>query len=347
MYTMENSINDILRDELVMRHYELLLSKMYLYVVPEEFRDMPFKDLPFNVSMPWGKPYISKEALEAANNVLELQNRDKYEFVKLWAEETPENYYPDPDGTRDSVSLLLFKESFVQGRKLALVCPGGGYANVCISHEGMHTAKVLEEKGYAVATLNYRCASNKYPIPQEDLALCIKYLRAYAIEKGVEDDLLLVGYSAGGHLIASESCYADEYDAGVMEKMCAEFPKRAQLIKNMPAKADKLCVAYGVTNFEEPRLEECYRNLAGNNDSIKDKMSVVHNVDSSYPKTFAWACQDDELVPCCHASKLCEALKENGVEAMCKLYPSGGHGIATGEGTSAWGWVDEMVEFMG
>ncbi|MBP5304783.1 MAG: prolyl oligopeptidase family serine peptidase, partial [Lachnospiraceae bacterium] len=79
--------------------------------------------------------------------------------------------------------------------------------------------------------------------------------------------------------------------------------------------------------------------------SLRDKMSIDLHVTSEYPKTFVWACDDDDLVPPSNAWRKYEALKAAGVEAKLGTYPTGGHGCATGKGTSAEGWVEEMLDF--
>lgn len=69
-------------------------------------------------------------------------------------------------------------------------------------------------------------------------------------------------------------------------------------------------------------------------------------MDGNYPKTFVCACQDDELVPVSNAVRMGEALKTASVPHKLKIYPTGGHGCGTAEGTSAEPWMSEMLEFM-
>lgn len=72
----------------------------------------------------------------------------------------------------------------------------------------------------------------------------------------------------------------------------------------------------------------------------------MRQVDGNYPKAFVWACQNDELVPVSNAVRMGEALKAANVPHKLKIYPTGGHGCGTAEGTSAEPWMSEMLEFM-
>ena len=44
---------------------------------------------------------------------------------------------------------------------------------------------------------------------------------------------------------------------------------------------------------------------------------------------------------------MAEALKAQNIPYMLKVYPTGEHGCNVGDGTSAEGWMDEMLAFMG
>ena len=70
-------------------------------------------------------------------------------------------------------------------------------------------------------------------------------------------------------------------------------------------------------------------------------------MDPDYPKTFVWTCADDSLVPPSNAARMAEALKAQNIPYMLKVYPTGEHGCNVGDGTSAEGWMDEMLAFMG
>ncbi|MFC3927718.1 alpha/beta hydrolase [Streptococcus caprae] len=347
MFTLEHSVNDILANNIIMSHFEYLMPVFFLELVPEELRHLPLKEVRHQVIMPWGVPYVADDVIEGANQLINLsQDSENYEFIKVWSEETPEDYFPASDGARDGVGLLLIKQSFKPGRKLALICPGGGYSAVSMLNEGIHTAKILVEKEYAVAILNYRCSPNRYPLPQEDLALAIKRLKLLARERGVTSELLTIGFSAGGHLVASESCYHKEIEESLQKKLDKEFPGLAENLRDISAKSDMTCLSYPVISFLSEHHEDSFINLTGNDEILREKLSIEKNVTADFPKTFVWACQDDQLVLASNAERMYQALQRISVDVSYRLYPTGGHGIATAEGTSAEGWLNELVEYM-
>ncbi len=346
MFTNKSTINDILKDDVVMAHFEYMMPKEFLDIVPEDMRDMSAEELEQKLTMPWGVPYLGPAIMEIANKIHELIDSDRYEFLQLWSDKTPEGFFPATDGVKEHMGLMLFKNSFEAGRPMALVAPGGAYMNVAISNEGMDTAEALAKAGYAVAVTNYRCTPNYYPVPQMDLAIAIKTMRTLGKQYGLMDDLLVIGYSAGGHLVASETCYFEEINQALMKELADTDKVLYEKFNGISAKADKVCLCYPVINCISENHEESFVSLTGGDDSLRDKMSIDLHVTSDYPKTFVWACDDDSLVPPSNAKRMYDALKDAGVNAMHKAYPTGEHGCATAVGTSAEGWIDEMVAFM-
>ena len=346
MYTLNNTINDILKDEVVMAHFDFMMPVEFLEIVPKEMRDASLEEVIKKVKMPWGTPYLGQEIANVASLIHEIIDSDSYEFTQLWSEETPADFFPATDGKKLHVGLLKFIDSFKENRKMALVVPGGAYETVAMGNEGVDVAKRLEEADYAVAVLNYRCTPNRYPVPQMDLALAIKYMRCYAAQYNMQDDLMVVGFSAGGHLVASEACYFEEADKALMEELKNDSQKLFDKFDGISAKPDSLVLSYPVINFVSEQHEQSFENISGGDESLREKLSIDLHVTSDYPKTFVWACDDDDLVPPSNASRMYEALKNVGVEAGYKSYPTGGHGVATGIGTSAEKWIDDMLSWM-
>ena len=346
MYTIENSLNEIFNDEVVKEHFEYMMPMEFVEMVPKDLWDIPLIKVKEKVQMPWGLPYISEEIVAIANQIHELIDSDAYTFMQLWSKETPEGFFPVTDGEKMHLGLLKYNDSFKAGRKMALVVPGGAYSNVAISNEGLDTARALEKAGYAVVVMNYRCAPNHYPVPQLDLTLAIKRMRKFASEYDLQDDLMVVGYSAGGHLVASQAAYYDEIEKTLEEELAKNHSELLSDLEGFSAKPDKVVLCYPVISFVSEQHEDSFTNLTGGDETLRDKMSIELHVTKDYPKTFVWACDDDDLVPPSNASRMYEALQKAGVTACHKTYPTGGHGCATGVGTSAANWMEDMISFM-
>ena len=346
MYTTKNTINDLLADEMVNAHIDYMLPSEFIHMVPSELRDKEMAELPNLVTMPWGVPYISESIISAANRLHAISESSDYSLIKLWGDNTPKDFFPATDGKQEHVGLLKYNSSFKKGRKMALVVPGGAYMSVAIDNEGMDTADVLTNAGYAVCVLNYRCAPNIYPIPQKDLTLAIKRMRGLAREYDLQDDLLVVGFSAGGHLTASQALYHEEYNTLLLEELKTDYENLYEKYKDYSPKPDKVCLSYAVIDFIKEQHEESFINLTNKDESLRDKLSVDLHVTKDYPKTFVWACDDDELVPPSNSLRMAQALKAAGANVEYRTYPTGGHGCATGVGTSAQNWMNEMIDFM-
>ena len=90
-YTVKNTINDILKDELLMKRFQFMMPKEFLDIVPAELRKEEIESLQDKLRMPWGAPYLGSEIVDAANKVYEISFDDRFELIKLWAEDTEED----------------------------------------------------------------------------------------------------------------------------------------------------------------------------------------------------------------------------------------------------------------
>ena len=160
-------------------------------------------------------------------------------------------------------------------------------------------------------------------------------MRYLASEFDFTDDLTVVGFSAGGHLVASQACYSDDYNNALMEELAKENEVLFDRFHKLSARPNNIALAYPVINFVSDQHEDSFINLTGGNEELCNRLSIDLHISDGYPKTFIWACDDDDLVPPSNAARMYHALKKAGVDTDYRAYPTGGHGIATGEGTSA------------
>ena len=176
---------------------------------------------------------------------------------------------------------------------------------VALDAEGCQMAERMEDEGYKAFILNYRVAPNRYPAPQIDLGIAIKYVKANAKKYHVDpNQIMLIGSSAGGHLCASTALYSDEIDRFLMEELKEEMPHLAEMYEGISIKPDKVCLNYPVISFMEEAHEPSFQALTGMEESLREKLSVEMHVNQKYPKTFVWACADDELVPVSNAVRM-------------------------------------------
>ena len=94
-----------------------------------------------------------------------------------------------------------------------VVCPGGGYVNLAMNHEGRQVANYLNSLGIAAFVLKYRLGPRyHHPVELGDAQRAIRTVRANAAEWHIAPDRIgIMGFSAGGHLAVSASTH---FDAG-------------------------------------------------------------------------------------------------------------------------------------
>lgn len=105
--------------------------------------------------------------------------------------------------------LELFPTARKPARGTIIVCPGGGYRSLAITHEGYNVAKKLNEFGFDAAVLLYHLrADNETKQWAQAVALtnaetALALLQNRGGEFGLSTQKIgLIGFSAGGHLAA-------------------------------------------------------------------------------------------------------------------------------------------------
>lgn len=350
-FTRYHSFDDIMEYPHMKEYLDIFFSEKNLELFPKEIRHLPLALAEKLAVSPWGGSFsdVVNQLLDAVQTVLDITDRRSRRCVSLWESESDWTPEKETKGGKDSVFLLTPK--FVKnagtdareetGRPAVIICPGGGYEVVCFSGEGNPVMNYMEAQGYAVFVLKYRTVPSRYPAPQEDLALAIRYVREHADEYGADaHNVMLMGFSAGGHLCASFGCLYDEI-AKILGKETGKETAPEDI------RPDKLCLGYPVITFGEECHEGSFQMLTGGEEALREALSIEKRVTQEYPAAFLWTCEDDTCVPPSNAVRMAAALKEAGVRHKLCTYPSGGHGCNLAFGNSAYKWTEEMIRFMG
>ncbi len=317
-----------------------------LTFIPEDMKDKSLEEAEKNVVMPWGIPFSGDEFVETANSAAKISETNAYDFIPLWSEEQ-DRFEPEFNNDRSSVCFMTKKTDDNVEKPAVIICPGGGYELLSAKSEGLDVLKKMEEAGYRAFVLFYRVNPERYPEPQKDLAMAMKYLRTHDKEYGIlPDQIMILGFSAGGHLCASFAAYHKEYEKEIMKDLDNTAPILAEKYRGVGIRPDMVCLCYPVVSFMEEGHEGSFQALTGGREEVREKLSVERHVDSSYPKTFIWACKDDKLVPVSNAEHMGEVLTKTGVQNKMEIFPTGGHGCSLAVGTSAESWMADMLDFM-
>ena len=101
--------------------------------------------------------------------------------------------------------ILKNYDEYCKGRKrpAVIICPGGGYM-YCSEREATPIAMEYLAGGINAFILRYSCKPAVFPTALVQLATAMKLVREHAKEWNIDSEkIIVVGFSAGGHLAAS------------------------------------------------------------------------------------------------------------------------------------------------
>lgn len=336
-----------------MKEYlDVFYSRYLLEMYPEELYREPIALAEQFAKTPWGEPFsvIADQLMDAVNLIADITENHTRKCISLWeGEDSTWNLEKEARGGKSKVFLLspVIKEKNPEKKPAVIICPGGGYEEVCFSGEGNPMMHFMEAQGFRVFVLRYRVSPERYPAPQEDLALAVRYVRAHKEEYGVDaENVTAMGFSAGGHLCAFEAVIAEKAGEMACEEIEKDFPKLGAAYRAESAKPDKLVLGYPVISFVKEQHEGSFQGLTGGEERMREACSVEKLVTEDYPPTFIWACEDDDCVPPSNTRRMGEALEEKGVRHEVHLYPTGGHGCGLAFSKSAYDWSRAMAAFL-
>ena len=203
-----------------------------------------------------------------------------------------------------------------------IICPGGGYQRLAIEHEGYDVAKTLNRMGIAAFVLKYRlpndtCDTNKKIVPLQDVQQAMYWVKSHSKENGInENNIGIMGFSAGGHLAAMLSTHYN-YTAMPFAEDSLLRPAFAALIYPVITMNDSL--AHSGSK----------ERLIGKNATQEDVnfYSCEKNVTTKTPPTFLVLATDDKTVNPENSIQYYSALRKQKVAAEIHIYQSGGHGF--------------------
>ncbi len=344
MFTMQNTYREIMTKEMEPRIKTILGTMLFTdscvtSLIPESAYDCPMQELAGVIKTPWGMPFPADEVVEAANLAQEVFNEGKWEIRGLWDPRQEVVF----DNSKRSVCLFTPVMPKDEKRPPVILCPGGAYGTISMVGEGFRMARELTEKGFHPYILRYRLSPVRFPEPQKDLTLAILNVRANSAQDGIDpDNLMIAGFSAGGHLCASALTMIRDLQTQVTKELADK--ETGRLYGTLKAMPEKMALGYAIGSFEKDYCD-CLIEMC--EEEEKKTYSPAYHISADFPKTYCFACEDDPLVPSRNTVLLGEACKDAGVSCLYHIFPSGGHGIAAGRGTSAQGWIEEMLDFMG
>jgi len=114
------------------------------------------------------------------------------------------------------VITVFLPRTMSQNTPAVVLCPGGGYVQLAMNHEGRQVANYLNSLGIAAFVLRYRLGPRyQHPIELGDAQRAIRTLRSHAADWRLDPSRIgIMGFSAGGHLAMTA---ATHFDPGAVE----------------------------------------------------------------------------------------------------------------------------------
>lgn len=213
---------------------------------------------------------------------------------------------------------------FVPGKSDAptiLIAHGGGFMwrTGC---EGPNAAWYFHKAGYNTAILSYRILPYDRFASMADMQRAIRILRARKAEFGIGDQIIVMGFSAGGMI--SGNC-ATHFDAG--NAAAADPAERCS------SRPDACVVCYGAmseVSFPQPfMMEQPDNDLFGNTPRDRFYLATEKNVSPDCPPFFIWQTLSDDGR---HGLCLAKALQDAGVPYELHIFEGGVHGLGMADG---------------
>ena len=241
----------------------------------------------------------------------------------LWPQGAP-GAVGSEDRDRPTLSIYLPPSDKTNGTAV-VVCPGGGYRNLAMDHEGQQVARWLNSLGVTAFVLKYRLGPRyHHPVELGDVQRAIRMVRSRAAELGIGVNRIGVwGFSAGGHLASSAATHFDSGNASA--------PDAVDRVSSRP---DFAVLTYPVITFtDEPNVHKGSRRaLLGDNPdpALVKLMSNEYQVTPQTPPTFLVHSDEDRGVPPENSVLFYLALRRAGVPAEIHIYGKGPHGFGLG-----------------
>lgn len=244
---------------------------------------------------------------------------EPFEKIKLW-EVTPGF---DKAAPLQEEPYIVFvpapKESEI--KSTIIVAHGGGFMTRT-GCEGVNVAWAFHKAGYNTAILNYRLLPYSRLDSMADMQRAIRFLRAHKEELGINDTIILMGFSAGAML--SGNC-ATHYDMGDKESV--------DTVERYSSKPDAVVMSYGAmssVSFPVPfGMDPNTPDMFGRDAKEKYYLAPEKHITPNTPPMFIWQTLSDDGR---HGMCLAKALQDAGVPYELHIFEGGVHGLALADG---------------
>jgi acetyl esterase/lipase len=235
-----------------------------------------------------------------------------------------------PSGTNTGVAMIVF--------------PGGGYNELAMDLEGTEICDWLTSQGITAVLLKYRVPGPKHypppwypksgpypetPVALEDAQRTLGLVRFHAAEWQIDPHKIgVIGFSAGGHLVAAMSTHFEKRLYAAVDAADKESCRPDFAVAVYPGHL------WNWTYSSDPKME-----------LIPD---IATNITRLTPPTFLLQSEDDKVDNVNQVLVYYVGLKNEGVPVEMHLYAQGGHGFGLRAGKlPVAGWPQLVEKWLG
>ena len=181
---------------------------------------------------------------------------------------------------------------FTEKRPAVLILPGGGY-NFCSDREAEPIALAFNTKGFHAFVLRYSVGEHKtWPNPLNDYGTAMQLIKQRSTSWNIiEDNIAVIGFSAGGHLASAAATMS-------------------------PEKPDAVMLGYAVTLNEPAKAMD---------DSFP---GTVDKINRDTPPMFVFASRNDPVVPIENQLAFITKLNDLHLQYEAHVYAYANHGFS-------------------
>jgi acetyl esterase/lipase len=258
--------------------------------------------------------------------------------VRLWPGPAPQ-----ATGTTcfDIPAITIFapRQGAANGSAI-VIFPGGGYGMLAADLEGREVADWFTARGFTAFIVSYRLTSHGYvmPVPLLDARRAIQTARARAADYHISPNrIVIIGFSAGGHLAALASTEPVSGD-----------PEAEDAVARFSSRPDYVVLGYpwlGAIGPDMTHLNYCkqYKLMDQCAQLTQDYSPELH-VTKDTPPTFIYHTFDDQTVPVEQSLRYYDALVKAGVDSELHVFAHGEHGSGLGKGDPSLGQWPVLLE---
>lgn len=277
------------------------------------------------------------------------------------------------DGTANLKTYILEDGEFARKgmkRPAIIVCPGGGYTMVS-KDEGEPVAMFFNRHGYHAFVLEYSVKiDNPFPTALKELARAMSIVRENSEEWLINDEISVVGFSAGGNLALSLGIYYNKPIITSEMGLSPEQIRPSRIILGYPAvtlhsksKGGEIPPALIelmdkglMPDFRGPNIKEILLGHEGVTEEEAEQLNLLNYLHESMPPTFIWGSYEDTVIPASDLTGLAAGLYKLGVPCELHMFGHGPHGVSlcdtsvkdpkSIEGLSMGAWTELCIKWL-